>query len=115
MKVNVVYAHPAADSYSASLHQRIVRTLRARGDEVIDFDLYAMKCDPAMGEEEWRGRATRGRALGIALLQNEKAAARASTLRSKRLEHDQRIDIALRRVFERKRQPSDRLKAQRLP
>ncbi len=55
MKVNVVYAHPAADSYSASLHQRIVRTLSARGDEVIDFDLYAMQFDPVMGEEEWRG------------------------------------------------------------
>ena len=55
MKVNVVYAHPAADSYNASLHQRILRTLRARGDEVIDFDLYAMKFDPAMGEEEWLG------------------------------------------------------------
>jgi len=55
MKVNVVYAHPAAESYQASLHQRILRTLNARGDEVIDFDLYAMKFDPAMGEEEWRG------------------------------------------------------------
>jgi NAD(P)H dehydrogenase (quinone) len=55
MKVNVVYAHPAADSYIASLHQRILHTLNARGDEVIDFDLYAMKFDPTMGEEEWRG------------------------------------------------------------
>ncbi len=55
MKVNVVYAHPAADSYQASLHQRILRTLTARGDEVIDFDLYAMKFDPTMGEAEWRG------------------------------------------------------------
>ena len=55
MKVNVVYAHPAPDSYQASLHQRILWTLNARGDEVIDFDLYAMKFAPAMGEEEWRG------------------------------------------------------------
>ena len=55
MKVNVVYAHPAADSYQASLHQRILRALSARGDEVIDFDLYAMQFNPAMGEEEWRG------------------------------------------------------------
>ena len=55
MKVNVVYAHPAADSYHTSLHQRILRTLNARGDEVIDFDLYAMKFDPAMGEVEWHG------------------------------------------------------------
>eukprot|EP01036_Dinobryon_divergens_P007027 gene7027-9353_t len=56
MKVNVVYAHPAADSYNASLHQRILKTLSARGDEVIDFDLYAMKFDPVMEEEEWRGQ-----------------------------------------------------------
>lgn len=56
MKVNVVYAHPAADSYHASLHQRILRTLEARGDEVIDFDLYAMNFDPMLGAEEWHGR-----------------------------------------------------------
>ncbi|TIX63018.1 MAG: NAD(P)H-dependent oxidoreductase, partial [Mesorhizobium sp.] len=55
MKVNVVYAHPAADSYLASLHQRVVKTLKARGDEVIDFDLYEMKFDPTMQPEEWRG------------------------------------------------------------
>lgn len=55
MKINLVYAHPATDSYQASLHQRIVRTLHARGDEVIDFDLYAMKFDPTMGQVEWRG------------------------------------------------------------
>jgi len=55
MKVNVVYAHPAADSYTASLHQRILHTLKARGDEVIDFDLYAMQFDPVMRAEEWHG------------------------------------------------------------
>jgi putative NADPH-quinone reductase len=54
MKINVVYAHPAADSYQASLHQRVLRVLKARGDEVVDFDLYAMKFDPAMQTEEWR-------------------------------------------------------------
>ena len=55
MKINVVYAHPAADSYQASLHQRLVQTLSARGDEVVDFDLYEMKFNPAMQTEEWRG------------------------------------------------------------
>ncbi|TIV74813.1 MAG: NAD(P)H-dependent oxidoreductase [Mesorhizobium sp.] len=40
MKVNVVYAHPAQDSYVASLHTRVLGVLRARGDEVVDFDLY---------------------------------------------------------------------------
>ena len=55
MKVNVVYAHPAADSYQASLHRRVVHVLRARGDEVVDFDLHEMKFDPAMQPDEWRG------------------------------------------------------------
>ncbi|MGX9146764.1 NAD(P)H-dependent oxidoreductase [Mesorhizobium sp. 128a] len=52
MKINVVYAHPLADSYQASLHKRVVRTLKARGDEVIDFDLYEMKFNPVMQPEE---------------------------------------------------------------
>lgn len=55
MKINVIYAHPAADSYNAALHERLLRTLNQRGDEVIAFDLYAMKFDPVMGEAEWRG------------------------------------------------------------
>jgi putative NADPH-quinone reductase len=55
MKVNVVYAHPLDDSYQASLHERVVRTLKARGDEVIDFDLYAMRFNPVMQPEERRG------------------------------------------------------------
>ena len=55
MKINVIYAHPAADSYQASLHRRVVETLKARGDEVIDFDLYDMKFNPVMQPEEWRG------------------------------------------------------------
>ncbi|WP_027169759.1 NAD(P)H-dependent oxidoreductase [Mesorhizobium sp. WSM3224] len=57
MKVNVVYAHPAEDSYLASLHRRIVEVLRARGDEVVDFDLYAMKFDPVMQSAELKGHA----------------------------------------------------------
>jgi len=56
MKINVVHAHPAGDSYLASLHQRILKVLSTRGDEVIDFDLYAMKFDPVMRDEEWRGQ-----------------------------------------------------------
>lgn len=55
MKVNVVFAHPVADSYIGSLHKRLLAVLEARGDEVVDFDLYAMKFDPVMGAEEWRG------------------------------------------------------------
>ncbi|QND63448.1 NAD(P)H-dependent oxidoreductase [Mesorhizobium loti] len=55
MKVNVIYAHPLTDSYHASLHKRVVRTLRARGDEVIDFDLHQMNFNPVMQAEERRG------------------------------------------------------------
>ena len=57
MKVNVVYAHPAEDSYLASLHRRIVEVMKARGDEVVDFDLYAMKFDPVMQSAELKGHA----------------------------------------------------------
>lgn len=57
MKINVVYAHPAADSYQASLHRRVVQVLKARGDDVVDFDLYEMKFDPAMQSDEWRGHS----------------------------------------------------------
>lgn len=59
MKANVVYAHPAADSYLASLHQRILRALDARGDDVIDFDLYAMQFDAAMGRRSVAGTRSR--------------------------------------------------------
>ncbi|MBN9548180.1 MAG: NAD(P)H-dependent oxidoreductase [Alphaproteobacteria bacterium] len=55
MKINVVYAHPLADSYQASLHDRIVRTLKERGDEVVDFDLHAMNFNPVMQAGERRG------------------------------------------------------------
>ncbi|WP_245445953.1 NAD(P)H-dependent oxidoreductase [Mesorhizobium kowhaii] len=55
MKINVVCAHPLADSYQASLHKRVVQTLKARGDEVVDFDLHQMKFDPVMHAEERRG------------------------------------------------------------
>ncbi|WP_196504613.1 NAD(P)H-dependent oxidoreductase [Aestuariivirga litoralis] len=57
MKVNVIYAHPVTDSYQAVLHHRIVRALAARGDEVIDHDLYAMEFDPVMKASEWRGHS----------------------------------------------------------
>ena len=42
MKVHVVFAHPAEDSFGAALHRRLVEALRERGDEVADFDLYSM-------------------------------------------------------------------------
>jgi putative NADPH-quinone reductase len=48
MRVLVVYAHPLETSFVAALHRRAVETLRARGHEVDDLDLYAEKFNPVM-------------------------------------------------------------------
>jgi putative NADPH-quinone reductase len=52
MHILVLYAHPVETSFAAALHETVVRTLRARGHEVDDCDLYADKFDPVMGREE---------------------------------------------------------------
>ncbi len=54
MKINVIFAHPLADSYQASLHRRLVQTLKARGDDVVDFDLHEMKFNPVTQPDELR-------------------------------------------------------------
>ena len=51
MRILVLYAHPLATSFVGVLHQRAVETLRARGHEVDDLDLYAEKFNPAMSSE----------------------------------------------------------------
>jgi len=51
----VVFAHPCAESFSASLHGTVVETLTARGWEVDDCDLYAEGFNPVLSEEERRG------------------------------------------------------------
>lgn len=51
----VLFAHPCAESFSAALHARTVATLRARGWEVDDCDLYAEGFDPVMPATERRG------------------------------------------------------------
>ena len=52
MRILVLYAHPVETSFSGGLHNMIVRTLKARGHNVDDCDLYAEKFDPVMGREE---------------------------------------------------------------
>lgn len=52
MRVLVIYAHPLADSFAASLHQSVVATLRRSGHQVDDCDLYAERFDPALGAAE---------------------------------------------------------------
>ncbi len=41
MRILVLFAHPVETSFVAALHRRVVETLRARGHEVDDLDLYA--------------------------------------------------------------------------
>jgi putative NADPH-quinone reductase len=54
MRVLIVYAHPLDDSFNASLHARVRDTLRARGHEVDDCDLYAEGFDPLLTGEDLR-------------------------------------------------------------
>lgn len=51
----VLFAHPCTESFSAALHGTVVDTLRARGWEVDDCDLYAEGFSPVLTAEERRG------------------------------------------------------------
>lgn len=55
MRVLVLYAHPLPESFHAGLHRLVVDTLRARGHEVDDCDLYAEGFNPVLSAEERRG------------------------------------------------------------
>jgi NAD(P)H dehydrogenase (quinone) len=52
MRVLVVYAHPLGTSFNAALHAQVLATLRVRGHEVDDCDLYAEHFDPVLTGEE---------------------------------------------------------------
>jgi NAD(P)H dehydrogenase (quinone) len=52
LRVLVLFAHPVATSFGASLHRTLVETLRARGHEVDDCDLNAEGFDPVMTQED---------------------------------------------------------------
>ncbi|MEL6689737.1 MAG: NAD(P)H-dependent oxidoreductase [Pseudomonadota bacterium] len=54
MRALVIYAHPVPDSLNAAAHQIVVDTLRERGWEVDDCDLYAEGFSPVLTEEERR-------------------------------------------------------------
>src|SRR6056297_1496142 len=51
----VLYAHPVPESFGGALHERVVETLRGRGWEVDDCDLYAEGFQPALTPDERRG------------------------------------------------------------
>jgi len=54
MRVLVVAAHPLETSFVGALHRRVVETLRSRGHEVDDLDLYAEAFNPVMSAQMLR-------------------------------------------------------------
>ncbi len=52
MRILVLFAHPVETSFAAALHAKTVETLRKRGHEVDDCDLYAENFNPVMSREE---------------------------------------------------------------
>ena len=52
MKTLIVYCHPNPQSFSAALYARTIDTLKARGDELRSFDLYAENFQPILTLEE---------------------------------------------------------------
>ena len=55
MRAMVVFAHPCDESFSSALHDTVVETLRGRGWEVDDCDLYAEGFSPVLTAAERRG------------------------------------------------------------
>lgn len=52
MRSLVVYCHPDPESFVAAIKERVVETLRDRGDEVRVTDLYAEGFDPLFSADE---------------------------------------------------------------
>lgn len=52
MHTLVLFAHPVEDSFSAALHNLVVTTLRGRGWEVDDCDLYKEQFSPILTTHE---------------------------------------------------------------
>jgi NAD(P)H dehydrogenase (quinone) len=55
MRLLVVHAHPAPESYGSALFRAVVEAAKEGGHEVRALDLHAEGFDPVMGAEEWRG------------------------------------------------------------
>jgi NAD(P)H dehydrogenase (quinone) len=52
LRALVLYANPVSASFGATLHSTVVTTLRSRGHEIDDCDLYAEGFNPVMSEQE---------------------------------------------------------------
>lgn len=55
MRILVVHAHPAPDSFGAAVRDEVMATLSSKGHEVRLIDLYALDFDPVMRADERRG------------------------------------------------------------
>jgi NAD(P)H dehydrogenase (quinone) len=54
MKFLVLYAHPVADSFGATVHRRVLDALTQSGHDIDDCDLYAENFCPVMSADERR-------------------------------------------------------------
>jgi NAD(P)H dehydrogenase (quinone) len=52
LRILILYANPVIASFGATLHRQVVTTLRSRGHEIDDCDLYAEHFDPVLSEQE---------------------------------------------------------------
>ena len=52
LRILILYANPVTTSFGATLHRDVVKTLRSRGHEIDDCDLYAERFDPVLSEQE---------------------------------------------------------------
>ncbi|MEM6479680.1 MAG: NAD(P)H-dependent oxidoreductase [Pseudomonadota bacterium] len=53
-RAHVIFAHPVPESLNAAAHGVVVETLKKKGWDVDDCDLYAEGFDPVLSEEERR-------------------------------------------------------------
>ena len=60
MRILVVYAHPLETSFLSAVHARAVSTLRGRGHEVDDLDLYKERFDPVLSPGQMRAYVDAG-------------------------------------------------------
>ena len=54
MKILVLFAHPVETSFGAALHAKAVETLKNRGHEIDDCDLYGENFDPVLSRQDRR-------------------------------------------------------------
>jgi len=71
MNVLIVYAHPEPKSFNGAMKDLAVETLRGAGHEVVVSDLYAMRFNPVVGEQDFLGERANPEFLSIATEQTK--------------------------------------------